>query len=473
MLFDFSVFKRFFKRIFPRFSRVVLLGILAVTGLMMLCVPMAKSDTLTPLATVSLSSTNQSATSNTLVLSLYINNAGLQLAFGLSSSDEPLYEMTLNTWESSELNGHPPNIALNDSPLIFVREAFKKAAPQVQDEIKKLGLEGLPVKVYIAAAGADAAEDKPLPVGDVVNLLSAAQSEICYRPDLKRKEFFQCAFLQEVHDTLLRDQEVMHLEQSVSRGDVSIFLEQDAHLINDIAARYAQLSNKTRAIVVHSTTISQPYLIPDPKTIGTLSWIPSSLNKDGGIHQIGRIYQRHLQTHQGTDPLDYVVAHDAMTSNYPTGAQGNIRRLKDRKLGANNFGRIVGETANGMNHDRISYGNDIQSQSLREQLYEQARLEALPYLNQARESFIDLTLLLLSKHSSWFLHQTPRLIILGEEAEIMFSSQKEFTDFAESLPDSVSRSEQAKLLLKNVTIVPQNDFARLQHQSARHKLSAH
>ena len=444
---------------FSGLLRSTVLTILALIGLLMLCIPMARAD-------------------EEPILSVYMSNAGLHLTFGVSSSPDPLYENSLNTWESAEFYGHPPSLAFNDSPLVFFRHMLQKAAPEIRQQLQRLNITNKTLKVYVAAAGADAAKNKPLPNSTAINLLSKEQIERCYIHGSNRKDFFACTFKQEVLQEIMPEQD---------QTTVDLRLEQDHHLITAMGGIYSgQANTEKAAIIVHSTTISQPYLVKNGRALDLGSWVPHALRKNGGIYQIGVLLQQYLNQH-GSDPLRYVLEHDSMVANHPQGAQPNMKRLQMGNKGYNNFGHITAETANGLTQNRIrTDGSKNQSE-----IYAQARQAALPMLSSARKDFLRLTLMLYAMEEKRFNGVVPQLIVVGEEAEIMFANEKVFRKVAsnlltlnpamEMLPAETYQKRtdlqnaskrrswldtKGHQLLQNVAILPKSDFARLQHQSS-------
>ena len=452
---------------FSGWVRSLILVSLGLIGLFMLCVPMSRAygDEI-----------------EKPVLSVYMTNAGARLTFGFSNSPLPLYELNINTWDRTELYGDPPNLSFNNSPLKFFRYLLTEAQPFILKEILiREELMGAPLQVYIAAAGADKAEKLPIPDRSIVSYLHTEQKSQCYSSDLNRKEFYQCAFTFEVNKLLSR---------SPLAPDVELVLEQDTHLINSIAWLHAQHLNKTKpgqpTMVIHSTTISQPYLMKDGLAIPLVGWMPPSLSKAGGIYHIGEEFQNHLQTNNSSELVD-AVRHDPRSYNHPLGQAQNFTRLK-RGKGYNNYGRIVGETAVEINKEKLKQ-NGLNTNSI---AYQRALQLAMPMVEKSRKAFIQLILALYARNEYLFENQYPHIIIVGEESDILFPSLSTFTSTAwnvisEAKPgdgdwqlsvkarrkDLASPSKmQAWLESKagdithNISILPASKFARFQHRAA-------
>ncbi|CAM3847716.1 hypothetical protein [Parendozoicomonas haliclonae] len=444
-----------FSELIQRLFRPAVMAILAFFGLMMLCIPMAKAD-------------------NSPVLSIYITNAGAHLTYGSQGSSLPVFQKSLNNWDSADLYGDPPNLSFNDSPLKLVRQLIEASAPQLK------ALNGdKPLKAYVSAAGYDAAKGKTLPMGSgIQGLMTAEQRKLCYIPTNNRSAFFTCAFKQEILANLFDTQD---------QSAVTLLMEQDHHMITTMAALYSgNMTSNKPSIVVHSTSISQPYLVMRDGTAENLGgWVPDSWGSHGGIFQIGQMLRTYLSIHQDEmDPLRYVLMQDSRASNHPEGTAANFKRLEDRGRGYNNFGHIAGETANGFNRDKVALPRD------KEQMFQQAKLAALPLLSTARRSFIEMTTLLYAMQEQSLDNVTPHLIIVGEEANIMFASEDLFLQVvrnamnpddpcqlpAEILMHRPELQDPAELnhwlktrlipFMQSVTILPLGHFASLQHQAA-------
>ncbi len=447
-----------FSGLYQRVIRTTITAVLAFTGLFLLSMPIAKA-------------------AESQVLSVYITNAGAWLSYGTSANSQLQYHTSLNTWESADLYGHPPNLLFNDSPLTLFRQLINQAAPSLKSLIDTRE----PLQVYLAAAGADRAKTMALPKSAaLVSMLSSAQAEQCYLQDKSRAEFFTCAFQQELMEQLLN---------TTDSDRVNVVLEQDHHLITAVADLYqgqnqgAKVANEP-AIVVHSTTLAQPYLVINGRAKDFGPWVSEPLEGHGGIHQIGKLLQAYLGQHENPDdPLRYVVSRDPMTANHPKGAEANMKRLELGK-GFNNFGQIAGETANGSNQQRVNL------EASKKALYQQATLAAMPLLHSARQDLIRLSLHLYAREESRFAGHTPKLIIVGEEASLMFANERVFRATAhkvlteqthELLPDILFEQrpaladpeaqrhwlrEKAIPLLDSVTVLPSMRMPTLQHQVA-------
>ncbi len=446
-----------FSGLSQRVIRTTVATVLAFTGLFLLSMPIAKA-------------------AESQVLSVYITNAGAWLSYGSSTNSQPQYHTSLNTWESADMFGHPPNLLFNDSPLALFRQLVTQAAPS----LKSLIDERQPLQVYLAAAGADKAKTMPLPKSAaLVSILSSAQAEQCYQPDKNRAEFFACAFQQELMEQLL---------DTTDSSQVNVVLEQDHHLITAMAALYqGQQAADEPSIVVHSTTLAQPYLVINGRAKDLGPWVFEPLVGHGGIHQIGKLLQTYLSQHENPDdPLRYVVSRDPLTANHPGGAEANMKRLGLGK-GFNNFGQIAGETANGSNQQRVNL------EAGKKALYQQATLAAMPLLHAARQDMIRLSLHIYALQEPRFAGKTPKLIIVGEEASLMFANEKIFRASAykvlteqghELLPETLYEHrpaladpeqqrhwlrEKAIPMLNNVTVLPSMRMPALQHQVALKK----
>ncbi len=416
---------------------------------------------------------------DTQVLSVYINNAGAALAYGTSADNQPRYQNTLNTWESSELYNQPPNLFFNDSPLVLFRKLIAESAPQLKKIIDKK----MPLKIYLAAAGADAAATMSIPKSStLINLLTQAQTERCYKHELNRAQFYACVFGEEIREQIM---------EGADLAESKVELEQDQYLINEIAAIHSgTISNDEPTIVVHSTTLGQPYLTINGRAKSLGSWVPESMRRSGGIYEIGQILQGYLHNNRDSNnPLRYVLMHDPMTANHPDGAAANIERFQSEGKGYNNFGYIAGETANGLNERRV------QLDLAKKVIYQQAQLSAESMLNVARGDMVRLANMLYALEEETFAGKTPRLIIVGEEADLMFSNEDVFrktvrdmlakghdllpTCLYETRTDLKDKDKHQQWLDKkgvpfmdNVTILPSWQMSTLQHQVAVKKMGA-
>ena len=346
------------------------------------------------------------------VFSLYMSNSGIQLTFGMSDSPEPLVKLTKNTWDSAALFGHPPSLVFNDSPILFFRSVLNAAAPAIQQEMQRLKMfsaDSKPMQVYIAAAGADAAAKPGLPNGNALRLLRADQQISCTRPGMSRTEFFSCFAQHEVLHTLYHSRDTSR---------VFVKVEQDVSLVAAMASQHAKALKREvpgqTALVVHTTTISNPYLVKNGEAIGVDGWIPANMSKKGGIYEVGESYRDHLQNNPGnTASLAKVIAMDPRSANHPAGYKANVERLTRQfnGKGFNNFGRLVGETANCMNKARIEAS--LQS-PVNDALYRQTTAEALPMVHKARTSFIALTTAFYALTEKEFAGKAPMSSLLGK-----------------------------------------------------------
>ncbi|WP_281645796.1 hypothetical protein [Parendozoicomonas sp. Alg238-R29] len=455
---------------FSGLIRYTVILTVALTGLLMFCVPLSRADDGYP------------------VLSMYMSNTGVQLTFGMSNSPEPLVEISENTWDNTEVFGHPPSLSYNDSPIVFFRRVLNAASPAIKREMSRLKLfnsGSKPMQVYVAAAGADAAERLGLPNSDAYRHLRGDQQTICMNPGMSRKEFFSCFAQQEVLRTIYQSRDMSRVRAKV---------EQDASLIAAMATQHAKSLGKEApgqpSLVIHTTTISHPYLVRDGKAIGVSGWIPASMRKSGGIYEIGYNYSTLAPSQRMS--LTPVIALDPRSSNHPNGQAGNIARLQ-RGKGFNNFGRLVGETANSLNRARI----EVSLQTpVDDELYRKAIAEALPVVNKARENFIALTTAFYALTEHEFTGKAPHIIIVGEESDILFPTAESFISKgsaiaanSESLAELVYPiisgkqqrfetasktqawiSENSGKLFSDVETVSTSEFSRFQHQGAVKRL---
>ncbi len=452
---------------FSGWVRSIILVSLGLAGLLLLCVPMSRAYA------------DEQANP---VLSVYMTNAGVHLTFGLSNSQSSLYELTINTWDHTDLYGDPPNLVFNNSPLKFFRTILREAAPHLLNEMMtRRQLMDPPLQVYISAAGADKAETLPVPDQSIASFLSDEQKSQCYVPELNRRDFYQCVFAFEVKTQLHRP--------SLS-PKIQLIVEQDTHLINAMAWSHGKQLNKTRpgqpAIVIHTTTIGQPYLMKDGRAVPLAGWVPPAMAKKGGVFQIGQEFQSFLKVTESSSLVD-VIQHDPRSHNHPLGQQAYFMRLKQGK-GYNNFGRMVGETAMEINRETLGK-NGLNTNS---SAYQHALRIAAPMVVKARKAFIQLTLALYARNEFLFEGQYPHIIIVGEETDILFPSLSTYTSTAwevigETHPGSgdwqksaiakradLSSQEamqawienKAGNIVHNVSILPVSKFAKFQHQAS-------
>ncbi|MCL6271969.1 hypothetical protein M3P05_18780 [Sansalvadorimonas sp. 2012CJ34-2] len=453
-------------------SRSIILISLGLIGLLMLCVPISRAygdDTDLP------------------VLSVYMTNAGARLTFGTSLSPLPLYELTINTWDRTDLYGDPPNLVLNNSPLKYFRYLLTEAKPFILKQLlaHKEWMDA-PLQVYIGAAGADKAETMSIPDRSVLSYLNPRQLKQCYNPELSRKDFYQCAFTHEVN-------EILHRPPLSPKIDMIV--EQDTHLINSMAWFHAQRLHKAKpgqpAIVIHSTSISQPYLMKDGQVIPLEGWMPPALQKKGGTYQIGEEFQNYLNSTDSSDLID-AIEHDQRSYNHPLGQKENFKRLK-RGKGYNNYGRIVGETGVEINKQHLKQ-NGLNTNSL---AYSKAVQIAMPMIEKARKAFVQLTLALYARNQNLFDGHYPHIIIVGEESDILFPNLSTFHStvwnvISEARPSvgdwqrtvTLKRKELADSdkmkawlendaghIVQNVSILPVTKFARYQHRASVKRLN--
>ena len=458
---------------FSGLLRYTTLLAISLAGLLMLCTSLSQADEGTP------------------VLSLYMSNSGIQLTFGMSDSPEPLVEFTKNTWDDAELYGHPPSLALNDSPIIFFRNVLDTVALDIQRALRRvnqLNFGTKPMEVYIAAAGADAAEKLGLPSHNAYRLLRGDQFHECTKPGMNRKEFFGCFAQYEV---------LRSVYQSRDASKVHVLVEQDVSLVAAMASQHAKSLNREEpgraSIVVHSTTLSNPYLVRNGEAVSIGGWIPGNMEKAGGIYELGQAYKSYLLKNPGeSTPLAKVIALDPRTANHPSGKAANIERLL-RGKGYVNFGRLVGETANSLNKARIE--TSMQT-SINISLFRQATAEALPMVHQARTNFLALTTAFYALTEKEFAGRAPHVIIVGEESDVLFPSVSDFVSQGAAIAgdataltglvhpivsrknstfSSPNKTQQwiishAADLFSNVDMVNAPEFARFQHQASMLRL---
>ncbi|MTI13842.1 hypothetical protein [Sansalvadorimonas verongulae] len=466
---------------FSGLFRYTLALAIGLTGLLILCVSLAGQA---------------QADESSPVLSLYMSNSGIQLTFGMSDSPEPLVEFTQNTWDSPALFGHPPSLVFNDSPIIFFRSILNTAAPAIRREMQRLQLftaDSKPMQVYVAAAGADAAGKLGLPNSNATRLLSPDQQTSCTRPNMSRTEFFTCFAQLEVLHTLYRSRDTSKVVAKV---------EQDVNLVAAMASSHAKSLDREvpgrTSLVVHATTISNPYLVRDGKAVGTVGWIPASMDHNGGIFEIGQSYRSHLLNNaEKTTSLAKVIALDPRSANHPSGYQANHERLtkKLNPKGFNNFGRLVGETANSLNRARIEASLNA---PVNNDLYKQAIAEALPMVHTARTNFMALATAFYALTENEFNGRAPHVIIVGEESDVLFPTVGDFithgtaitadttklsaivhpilsrNDTRFSITDKTQQwiGSHTSDLFADVEMVSTAEFSRFQHQAAVQRVSS-
>ena len=425
------------------------------------------------------------------VLSLYMSNSGIQLTFGISDSPEPLVELTKHTWDDAELFGHPPSLAYNDSPIVFFRNVLDSVALDIQRELRRvnqLNFANKPMEVYIAAAGADAAEKMGLPNHDAYRLLRGDQLIECMKPGMNRKEFFGCFAQHEVLRTVYHSRDT---------SKVHVLVEQDVSLVAAMASQHAKSLNREvpgrASIVVHSTTLSNPYLVRNGEAVSIGGWIPDNMRKAGGAYEIGYAYRSYLQKNPSeSTSLAKVIALDPRASNHPSGLAANTERLL-RGKGYVNFGRLVGETANSLNKARIETSLKT---PINNDLYRQATAEALPLVHQARTNFLALTTAFYALTEQEFAGKAPHVVIVGEESDILFPTSGDFISQGSAITgdataltslvypivarkksqfSSASKTQQwisshAANLFTDVEMINSLELARFQHQAATARL---
>ena len=458
---------------FSGYLRSAILTLLALTGLLMLCVPLSRADDGAP------------------ILSVYITNTGSHLTLGLSDALAPLYSRSINTWDRTELYGDPPNLMFNDSPLRFFRKALQDAAP----DIRKIMMShkqflNAPLRVYIGSAGADGAINKPRPNDSILPLLTEEQKTKCYDGFLNRKDFFQCVFSFDIRDQLLKDS---------PSPQIRLTMQQDTQLINAMASQHARRHNQIKpdevAIVVHSTTISQPYLMQNGEALSIGGWVPPDFRKKGGIYQIGKEFQSYLRHPEKEPSLLQVVKLDPRSAHHPKGIEANMTRLQVTGKGFNNFGRIVGETAVQKN-SALLHANDLE---LEGRLHNRALAEAKPMVTNTRKAFVQMTLMLYAMTEKRFAERPPHIIIVGEESDILFPDTNTFHNTAQQVisatelgsilqqspiltarPDLTAKGKmqtwietRASDITQHVSIIPVSEFSQIQHQTAADILLSH
>ncbi len=502
-----------FSGLIRRTIRTIIISLLALAGLIMLYIPIVRADNAVTAQNLQADSVAASLKPrisgdenaentdspveneqlhSTPVLSVYITNAGAKLTYGTDDSNKPLYQTSLNTWDNAVLYGHPPNVVYNDSPLIFFRQLVKKAAPSLKELIED---NPQPLQVYIGAAGAD--EERTFLPSDadgakkrladkVKTLLIGDKQKKCLTNSGSRLEFFACTFKQEI------------LENIIGSGDnqeaVSLKLEQDKELITTMASIYSgEINTDASSIVVHSTTLSLPYLVKNGKAPELKEWKLEAFQNTGGIYQLGALFKAHMKTLEQedkieSDPLLSVVTQDQLTTYHPDGAAANMKRLKFGKGGYNNFGHIVGNISNGLNSDRVT-------QEIDDRTYQEARNKAQQMLEHTRNDFIALAVSCYALAQKKFDDKwRPRLIIVGEEAQTMFASQEIFSEAATTLsekkpgmlinkihnrqdlkdPNTLKQwlTNKGLPFVRGVMILPVNQFSQFQHQAAVLKMSS-
>ena len=450
---------------FSAWARSFILVSIGLIGLLMLCVPMSRAQT---------------DDTEKPVLSIYMTNAGAHLTFGTNLSPLPLYELNINTWDRTDLYGDPPNLAFNNSPLKFFRQLLSEAKPAILKQIlaHKQWLDA-PLQVYVAAAGADEAEKRSIPDRSILSFLTNSQETQCYRPELNRKEFYHCVFNFEIIEQLHKP----------LTPKLEMIVDQDTALINAMAWAHnpqKKVKQEQPSLVIHATTISQPYLMTEGQATPLEGWVMPSMRKKGGIYQIGEEFQSYLNTVETSELVD-AVQHDHRSFNHPLGQEENLSRLK-RGKGFNNYGRMVGETAVELNkHSLQEHGLNINSLA-----YQKALKLAMPMVAQARKAFIQLTLTLYARNEHLFGTQPPHIIIVGEESDILFPNQSVFISTAQSViseskmglgdwqlaitakrPDLTDPENmqawietRSNHITRDVSILPANQFARFQHEAS-------
>ncbi len=437
-----------------------------------------------------------------LILSFYITNDGIISTIGRQNAGYPLLSDAVYTSTDFSLIGDPPTIIYNDSPLKFFHAFMERFGPKLEQIITQEQLTDLPLKIYVASAGADKAKKSATPTIESQPYYAdfyGEKSRSCYKASNKQ-EFFACMFALDIEPWIHKKAEV--------------FIEQDSYLMATMATqRLKKTSHNEDVVMVHTTTYSKPYYLSgntfEPDITSRSS--PQDGGKLGGSFQTGanlnteffqpltqkkdfaeltKKFKSDLELKKNKKLDEEITVSDERfeialkkqtdsdlicvlyldpflhkacyrkTSEDPIGFHGASRmiyRLSNQWLGCNFFGDKVREVAEGLlptSIPSIDSGWKID--------VDKAKYDAIALMKQSNESLTDIIITFLytqyKMDENTSVDKFPRLILVGEKINTFeFLALHHFTTISDNLlkilNDENHQQKLFELLQKNQIVI--------------------
>ena len=447
-----------------------------------------------------------------LFYGLSITSNAVTLLQKSPSGDLKAYSKTTLT---PELFGDPPNIAFNDSPLIFLTLFLSE---QEVEDIKKYdaayeGLQEDQVRrvLYISAAGYEAAAVQKLDsstngsgntLRDVLRdtLANSHLAKLSKIPVVAELEKFGC--FEEDNKAafhLCGARWAMEYRTGIRIDGSAAFIEQDNQaasvMANELLRNHPGLQ-QGRHLIIQATTLAQPYLNQPEGLIHTPGWMGSGVNqinlkKAGGLWQIGDDFASQLsgdfQKHRSSSDSISTFMLNGNNTLYATIARYFDHQIKQgaqyragttpldtmllldrivRGKAKNNSGELLMLIADSASHEDLTR---ITGQSRTDLAQSQAL--AIPFLSKARGDGA-ISIALFAGLLQPIFRSGASLIIVGEEAEWLAAFNKQpFQEVLQNLgsdPETLDHAYQLYLSLLDKPLFDQfaQQFSELNNRTA-------